>query len=302
MQIGIDLGGSHIAVGIISEKNTIVVKREKNIEKVNKSEDIKQYIVDNIKVLISQVLKDIGAPSCVISKIGISAPGRIKNNIIYDMYNLGIKEFDLTKVLSEHYGVEVVVRNDAKCAALIEKKIGSIKEYDDCVFLCLGTGIGGATFIHGRMLEYTKEWGSEYGHMIIKKDGLECKCGNKGCFEKYASMQAFKNGIIKLLNLNENISSEDILKILINKVKEKNEEVNKYIDEYIENLIIGISNIINILAPEAICIGGSFVYYEEILYTRLLEKMNLKNFNGNKPKILLAKMKNDAGMIGSCAW
>lgn len=302
MQIGIDLGGSHIAVGIISEKNTIVVKREKNIEKVNKSEDMKQYIVDNIKILISQVLKDIGAPSCVISKIGISAPGRIKNNIIYDMYNLGIKEFDLTKVLSEHYGVEVVVRNDAKCAALIEKKIGSIKEYDDCVFLCLGTGIGGATFINGRMLEYTKEWGSEYGHMIIKKDGLECKCGNKGCFEKYASMQAFKNGIIKLLNLNENISSEDILKILINKVKEKNEEVNKYIDEYIENLIIGISNIINILAPEAICIGGSFVYYEEILYTRLLEKMNLKKFNGNKPKILLAKMKNDAGMIGSCEW
>lgn len=300
MQIGIDLGGSHIAVGIISEKNTIVVKREKNIEKVNTAENIKQYIVDNIKILISQVLKDVGAPSCVISKIGISAPGKIKNNIIYDMYNLGIKEFDLVKILSEHYGVEIVLRNDAKCAALVEKKIGNLKDYDDCVFLCLGTGIGGATFINGRMLEYTKEWGSEYGHMIIKKDGLECKCGNKGCFEKYASMQAFKNGIIKLLSLYPNISSENILKILTNKVNEKNQEVNKYIDEYIENLIIGISNIVNILSPEAICIGGSFVYYEEILYTRLLEKMNLKKFNGNKPKILLAKMKNDAGMIGSC--
>lgn len=300
MQIGIDLGGSHIAVGIISEKNTIVVKREKNIEKVNTSENIKQYIVDNIKILISQVLKDVGAPSCVISKIGISAPGRIKNNIIYDMYNLGIKEFDLVQILSEHYGVEIVLRNDAKCAALVEKKIGNLKDYDDCVFLCLGTGIGGATFINGRMLEYTKEWGSEYGHMIIKKDGLECKCGNKGCFEKYASMQAFKNGIIKLLSLGPNISSENILKILTKKVNEKNQEVNKYIDEYIENLIIGISNIVNILSPEAICIGGSFVYYEEILYTRLLEKMNLKKFNGNKPKILLAKMKNDAGMIGSC--
>lgn len=300
MQIGIDLGGSHIAVGIISEKNTIVVKREKNIEKVNTAENIKQYIVDNIKILISQVLKDVGAPSCVISKIGISAPGRIKNNIIYDMYNLGIKEFDLVQILSEHYGVEIVLRNDAKCAALVEKKIGNLRDYDDCVFLCLGTGIGGATFINGRMLEYTKEWGSEYGHMIIKKDGLECKCGNKGCFEKYASMQAFKNGIIKLLSLDPNISSENILKILTNKVNEKNQEVNKYIDEYIENLIIGISNIVNILSPEAICIGGSFVYYEEILYTRLLEKVNLKKFNGNKPKILLAKMKNDAGMIGSC--
>lgn len=302
MQIGIDLGGSHMAVGVISEKSIIVSKREKDITNTENITDIKQYIVDNIKILISQVLKDVGAPICVISKIGISAPGKIKNNIIYDMYNLGIKEFNLVQILLEHYGVEVVVRNDAKCAALVEKKVGNLKDYDDCVFLCLGTGIGGATFINGRMLEYTKEWGSEYGHMIIKKDGLECKCGNKGCFEKYASMQAFKNGIIKLLNLDPNTSSENILKILTNKVNEKNQEVNKYIDEYIENLIIGISNIVNILAPEAICIGGSFVYYEEILYTRLLEKMNLKKFNGNKPKILLAKMKNDAGMIGSCCY
>lgn len=299
MQIGIDLGGSHIAVAVISKRNLVVAKREKNIENSENIFDIKQYIVDNIKKLITQVLKDIGAPSCVISKIGISAPGKIKNNIIYDMYNLGIKEFSLVQILSEHYGVEVVVRNDAKCAALVEKKIGNLKDYDDCVFLCLGTGIGGATFINGRMLEYTKEWGSEYGHMIIQKNGIECKCGNKGCFEKYASMKAFKSGIINLLNLDSNISSEDILEILLNRVNEKDREISKYIDEYIENLIIGISNIINILGPEAICIGGSFVYYEKILYTKLLEKMNLKNYNGVKPKILLAKTQNDAGMIGA---
>lgn len=299
MQIGIDLGGSHIAVAVISKRNLVVAKREKNIESSENIFDIKQYIVDNIKKLITQVLKDIGAPSCVISKIGISAPGKIKNNIIYDMYNLGIKEFSLVQILSEHYGVEVVVRNDAKCAALVEKKIGNLKDYDDCVFLCLGTGIGGATFINGRMLEYTKEWGSEYGHMIIQKNGIECKCGNKGCFEKYASMKAFKSEIINLLNLDSNISSEDILEILLNRVNEKDREISKYIDEYIENLIIGISNIINILGPEAICIGGSFVYYEKILYTKLLEKMNLKNYNGVKPKILLAKTQNDAGMIGA---
>lgn len=167
------------------------------------------------------------------------------------------------------------------------------------MFLCLGTGIGGATFINGRMLEYAKHNGSEYGHMIIKKDGLECKCGNKGCFEKYASMKAFKTGIIELLNLGENISSEDILKILIEKVNAKNQEVNMYIDNYIDNLLVGLSNIINIIEPEAICIGGSFVYYEKILYTRLIEKINLRKYNCNIPKILLAKLGNDAGMIGA---
>lgn len=299
MQIGIDLGGSHIAVGVISKRNTIIAKREKDILEINKIDDIKQYIIDNIKILISEVLKDVGAPSCVISKIGIATPGKVKDKIIYDMYNLGIKEFKLAEILEEYYGVEVYIRNDAKCAALAEKKIGNLQEYDDCIFLCLGTGIGGATFINGRMLEYTKNKGSEYGHMIIKKEGLQCKCGNKGCFERYASMQTFKQGIIKLLGLDKNTASETILEIVKEKVNLKNQEVNNYIDEYIDNLLVGLSNIINIIEPEAICIGGSFVHYEKILYTRLIEKINLKKYNNTIPKILLAKLQNEAGMIGA---
>ena len=299
MRIGIDLGGSHIAVAVVSSKNTIIAKREKDILNFEQIKDMKEYIVENIKMLTSQVLKDVGAPSCIITQIGIATPGRIENNIIYDMYNLGIKEFELGQILSKHYGIEVKIRNDAKCSALAEKKIGNLQECDDCVFLCLGTGIGGATFINGRMLEYTKDWGSEYGHMIIKKDGLECKCGNKGCFEKYASMQAFKQGFIKLLNLNKEIESTEILKILKEKVNENNQEVNEYINKYIDDLIIGIMNICNIIAPEAICIGGSFVYFEKVLYTRLIERINSKKYNRIAPKIILAKLGNDAGIIGA---
>lgn len=300
MQIGIDIGGSHIAVGVISTKSPLVIaKREKDIQNIGEIEDIKQYIVDNIKMLISQVLKDVGAPSCVISKIGIAAPGRIKNGIIYDMYNFGIQEFDLGNILSEYYAVEVKVRNDAKCAGLAEKKIGNLQNYDDSVFLCLGTGIGGATFINGKMLEYSKDWGSEYGHMIIRKDGLECNCGNNGCFEKYASMRAFKQGFIELFNLKQGTEAKDILKILKEEVSKKNEKVNMYVDNYIDDLIVGITNICNIIEPEAICLGGSFVYFEEILYKRLLERMKLKKYKFEKPKIVLAKLENDAGMLGA---
>lgn len=298
MQIGIDLGGSHIAVGIISERNTIIAKREIDIEKDN-IVDIKQYIVENIKILISQVLKDVGAPSCVITKIGIATPGKVKDNVIYEVYNLGIKEFNLCEILTTHYAAEVTARNDAKCAALAEKELGSLKEYEDCVFLCLGTGIGGATFINGRMLEYTKDFGSEYGHMIIQKDGRECKCGNKGCFETYCSMKAFKQGAIKLLNLNENIESVEIVKILEKKLETDDEIVKNYIDEYLEDLLIGISNIENILDPEAISLGGSFTYFKDILYRRLIQKLNEKKYNSKIPAIVLASLKNDAGMIGA---
>ena len=151
MRIGIDLGGSHIAVAIVSKRNTIVAKKEKDIPNIQNIENIKEFIVDNIKVLIREVLKEVGAPSCVISKIGIAVPGKIKDKIIYDMYNLGIKELDLVQILEEYYNAKVNVRNDAKCAALAEKNIGSLQSYDDAVFLCLGTGIGGAKW-------QTKKW------------------------------------------------------------------------------------------------------------------------------------------------
>ena len=299
MQIGIDLGGTHIAVGVISERNTIVVKKEKDIFIVSPADYMKDYILDNIKQLISEAIKEVGAPSCVISKIGIAIPGRVKDNIAYDIYNLGIDEFDICEELSDYYAAEVTIRNDAKCAALAEKKHGSLKDFDDAIFLCLGTGIGGATFINGNMLEYSKEWGSEYGHMVIDKNGIECKCGNKGCFEQYASMKAFKNGFIKLLDLPENIESIEILRKLLDKVNAKDEQVEEYINKYIDNLIIGLSNIINILQPEAICIGGSFVFFKDILYNRLLEKIEERNFNGKIPKIVLADLQNDAGIIGA---
>jgi glucokinase len=299
MKIGIDLGGSHIAVGIISERNTIIAQKEQDIIDITKIENIKNYIVDNIIILTRNLLKEVGAPSCVITEIGIGAPGKVKNNIIYNMYNLGIEEFNLAELLADYYKVDVKIKNDAKCAAIAEKNQGSLKEYDDCIFMCLGTGIGGATFINGKMLEQTKEIGSEYGHMIIQKDGKQCNCGNKGCYEKYASMKAFKEGLKERLNLDNNIESKEILKILKDRVNVRDEETNKYIDEYIDYLILGISNICNILEPEAICLGGSFVYFEDILYKRLVEKINLKKYKFNVPKIVLAKLGNDATLIGT---
>ena len=299
MQIGIDLGGTHMSVGIISERNTVIAKEEMDIFVVKPQEYMKEYILDNIKKLIADVLKKVGAPSCVVSKIGIAIPGRIRNNIAYDIFNLGIDEFDICSELEKIYTAEISIRNDAKCAALAEKNVGSLKNYEDCVFLCLGTGIGGATFINEKMLEYAKEWGSEYGHMIIQKDGIQCNCGNKGCFEKYASMKSFKMGIIELLKLPENTDSEEILRIVSSKVSDEDRIVKQYIDKYLDNIIIGLSNIINIIQPEAICLGGSFVYFKNVLLEELINKIKSKKFNGRTPTVVLAKLGNDAGMIGA---
>lgn len=291
MKIGIDLGGSHIAVGVITETGKIIQKEEQNITCNMKSENIKQIITDKILSLINSTLRSSQIPVFVIEEIGIGVPGIIENNIIKKCDKYKIYNWDLAKTLEEHYQIPVKLQNDALCAAKAEKEYGNLKEVKRGVFICFGTGIGGATIINEEVIS------SEFGHMVIEKEGKSCNCGKKGCFETYSSMNTFKNKIIEVLGINVDATSEDILKILIK--NKENENVNNYIDEYINTLCIGISNIINIINPEKICIGGSFTYFEDILYKRLLEKSQLISYQFNKPEIVLAKFKNDAGIIGA---
>lgn len=290
MKIGIDLGGSHIAVAIITEEGRILEKQEENII-VSNNENIKEIIIEKIIRIINAVLRNAQVPSFVIEEIGIGFPGIIENNIIKKCDKYEIYNWDLAERLEKHYQVSVKLQNDALCAAKAEKEYGNLNEIKRGVFICFGTGIGGATIINEEVIP------SEFGHMIIEKDGNLCSCGRRGCFETYSSMRAFKNKIVEVLGINVEATSEEILNFLIKNKDDKS--VNKYIDDYINTLCIGLSNIINMINPKQICIGGSFTYFEDILYKRLLEKAQLISYQFDKPKIVLAKLKNDAGIIGA---
>lgn len=300
MKIGIDIGGSHISVGIVNSENKVIAKEEIDIIE-NENENLtKKYIIDNIIKLIKELLKRMDAPSYIISEIGIATPGTVVNDEVYDIFNLGIKHFEIVKELKCIFtNAEFILKNDGKCAASAEKKVGSLKSYKNCIFLCLGTGIGGAAFRNDNMVDYINQIGIEYGHMKIHDDGIECRCGKKGCFEKYCSMNAFKNGLIDLLKLKEKINSKEILQILKRKIIEEDEKVDEYINNYIEDLAIGLKMIIDIQEPEAISLGGSFTYYEDILYKRLVDRLSEMKFDCMVPDILLAELKNDAGIVGS---
>lgn len=192
------------------------------------------------------------------------------------------------------------MRNDAKCAAIAESKIGALKDYKRSIFLTLGTGIGGAVIINGKLLDTGELPGCEFGHIIIQKDGIKCNCGNSGCFEKYASMKALKNNLRNSLGLDENTRGQELLDMIRKNGEDK--RIKKIVDEYIEYLSIGMSNLINIFEPEAIGIGGSFVYFSDVLLEKL--KNNIQNkeylFNNRKELIIVpAALGNDAGIIGS---
>ena len=293
MKIGIDIGGSHIAVGIVSENGRILAKQEKDIAFVNiEKEKVKQEIRDNIISLINAVLKQMQLPIFIIEEIGIGFPAIVEENKIKKCDKFAILNWNLAEELEEHYKVTVKLQNDAIYAAIAEREYGSLQGSTKAVFLCLGTGIGGATIIENKVLP------SEYGHIIIERNGQKCNCGNKGCFENYCSMKSCKDKIIEILQLNTDLNAKELKEILIK--EQENEKINNYINEYINTLVIGIYNIANIFNPEKICIGGSFVYFEQILYKKLLEQIEIYSYKFNKPKIVLAKLGNDAGIIGAC--
>ncbi len=298
MKIGIDLGGSHIAMGIVDNRGKILEKVEKRITKAEKG-NIKKVIEEYILEKTENFLKQYK-----VTEIGMAIPGTVKDGIVVKSVNLGLKNYDIIKKLQEKIDLPIQIRNDAKCAAIAENVYGALKSYDRSIFLTLGTGIGGAVIIHNELLDTGALPGCEFGHMIIEKNGKECKCGKKGCWEKYASMKAFKDSLREILGVDEKTSGKELLDILRKNDKNnpKYMQINKLIEEYIQYLSIGISNLINIFEPEAIGIGGSFVYYEEIFLEALKKTLLEKNLLFNERKeivIQTAILDNDAGIIGA---
>ena len=304
MKVGIDLGGSHVAVGLVDENHEIIEKRTYYMNDKGVV-TLENYILSSIVHGINEILNSTSYKLNQIESIGIATPGNPKDGCIKNVVNLGIKEFDIANKLKVALGgsksnIEIKLQNDGKCAALAEKFNGSLREYDDCVFLCIGTGIGGAAFFNGQFLKPKRNSGFEFGHMIIKNDGEQCNCGNKGCFEAYCSKREFKSQMQEILGIEKYVGAVELTQAINENMLDT--RVSNLLEEYVDNLAIGISNIINILEPEAISIGGSMSHYESLILDRLREKIYNGEYLFNKenpPKILVAQSGNDAGIIGA---
>ena len=298
MKIGIDLGGSHISIGVVDKDGKILDKRDKHLRGIAKrliKSTIEETIISNIKEY---------EKNYKITEIGIAVPGSVKNDKILKSVNLGLKDYNLVGVIKKEIDLPIKIRNDAKCAALAESKYGALKKYNRVLFMTLGTGIGGAVIINGKLLDAGEYPGCEFGHMVIKENGLECNCGRKGCFEKYGSMRAFKDNLRNELGLEDKTSGKELMAILKNTTKESKDyaKIEKVRKQYIKDLSVGITNLVNIFEPEAIGIGGSFVYFSEALLDDIKELIIKENmlFNSRKEiNIQTAVLGNEAGIIGA---
>ena len=306
LYIGVDLGGTGIKAGVVNERGEILSKGSTPTMK----ERPYQAIIRDIAALCEDVAKQANVAMADVAAIGVGVPGICdpKTGIIPFCTNLGWHEVPFVAEMGKYLPNRVVVDNDATVAGYAESIAGVSKGTKSSVFITLGTGVGGGIVINGKPYSGVHGIGSEIGHMIIKMDGEPCTCGNKGCFERYASATAIireaKRAVEKhpesaILARCGGDAEKINAKIVIDCAKEGDETAKAVFDRYIDSLSSACASIYNLLDPEVIAIGGGVCGAGEFLFAPLREKTTGKCFYKTHGKLVPAELGNDAGMIGA---
>ncbi len=308
LYIGVDLGGTGIKAGVVSEQGHILSKGSTP----TMIERPYQDIIADIAELCKKVTADAGAQMEDIACIGVGVPGICdpKTGVIPFCTNLGWHEVPFVLEMQKHINLPVYVDNDATVAGYAESIAGVSAGTSSSVFITLGTGVGGGIIINGKPFSGAHGCGSEIGHMILKMDGEMCSCGNEGCFERYASATAI---IREARRAAQDIPTCAIMtacggdldkinaKIVIHCAKAGDRTAQAVFSDYVKGLAHGIVSIINCLDPEVIVLGGGVSMAGEFLLDAVREAVEPLIFYKTMPhaRIELARLGADAGIIGA---
>ena len=308
--IGVDLGGTNIAAGIVNEDGEILFRKSVKTNLPQPEHVIENKICNLCKDLCKENGFEIGVD---ITSIGIGTPGNVNSEtgVVGFNVNFGYIDWHLKeKVEKQIPGVEVFVENDANSAVIAEVIAGCAKGCEHAVILTLGTGVGAGVIVDGKVLNGYNQSAAEIGHMVIAAGGRQCNCGRKGCFERYCSATALisdtkeamlANPDSKLWKVCPNIERVNA-KTVFDANELGDETAKQVIDNYIEYLACGITNVVNIFQPEVICIGGGISKEGDNLIVPLktfVEGDNYARSIKKKAEIRTALLGNDAGIIGA---
>ena len=305
MRIGIDLGGTNIAAGLVNDKMEIVTKESvKTLRGVD-------AIINEMEVLAHSLCSQAGLRLSDIECAGVGSPGSVdsrEGTVVYSN-NLGFHNVPLATMLSHKLDLPVRIGNDANVAALGEFHAGAGRKASSMVLVTLGTGVGGGIILGGRIYDGFNGMGGEVGHTAVVKDGYPCTCGRNGCWEAYASA----TGLIRMTK--EAMSRcPDSLMVQITEERGKvsgrtaflaarqgDEAGNEVVEEYLSYVACGAANLINLLQPAMLCFGGGVSQEGPYLIERLRPLLGPELFEvgDKKTELCLAELGNDAGIIGA---
>ena len=306
--VGIDLGGTNIKAGVVTDEGKLLNKVTCKTNADRPMEDI----IHDMGRLAADAVKDAGLEVSDIEAIGIGSPGTPDNDeglLVYSN-NLPFVMAPMRKLIREVIDLPVYIDNDANCAAMAEAVAGAAKGAKDSVTITLGTGVGAGVIVDGKIYSGFNQAGSEFRHTVLVSGGIECPCGRKGCFEQYASASALarmtreaaEKNPDSLLNKVYEQQGEWNAQIAFIAMRDGDETAKEVVDTYTSYLADGLANAINAFMPEVLVVGGGVCNEGDPLLIPMREKTMSRPYFGpgvKKTRIELAQMGNDAGIVGA---
>ena len=310
-KVGIDLGGTNIVAGVVDNKYNIIAKAECKTAVPRPEAEI----CDSMAAVVKEALKKAKVKMEDVAHIGIGVPGAVnpETRVVETSPNLFFQNWEIAAMMEERLHKYVKVENDANAAALGEFLAGSAKGSKNAIAITLGTGVGGGIIIDGKIYSGSNYAGAELGHMVIVKEGNQCGCGRKGCWEAYASATALIN-MTKEAIKNEKPEFSYMLnavngdldqvngKTAFDAMKDGDATGTEVVNKFVSYLATGIVNVINIFQPDVLCIGGGVSRQGETLLAPLraiVEQERFTKHNEKQTIICAATLGNDAGIIGA---
>ncbi len=308
MYVGIDVGGTNLVAGLVDEAGAIVHKSTCPVNRDWTAEQLTRQLAK----LSLQAAEEAGCPLSELQAAGVGLPGLVNNKtgVVVKTTNMPFYNTPFREMFQEDLKIPVYLGNDADCAAVGEYWAGSAKGCDPAVVVTLGTGIGSGMVKGGKLYTGFGGAGMEAGHMIIQPNGVRCGCGNLGCWEQYGSATA----LIRLTREEMEYSRDSLLwelcggdtrklegRTTFQAVRQGDATARKALDRYLEGLSMGLINMVNVLFPEIVCLGGGISNADDdLLLNPLRELVHRGSFDKNHlPRVEKASLGNDAGVVGA---
>jgi len=311
--IGVDLGGTNIAVGICDKDLKILAKGSVPTRPERAPEEIVKDMAD----LSARLLKENGIGIGEVASVGIATPGTANSDtgVVEYANNVPFLHFPIADVFKSYLPVpRVLIENDANAAALAEALAGAAKGTKKSVMVTLGTGVGGGIVLDGKVYSGFNHAAGELGHTVIEYNGRPCSCGRRGCWEAYSSATGLVNmtrekvneckikGIPSLMVDEFDATGRVSARTAFAAMKKGDKVGAEVVSEYIGYLACGITNMINVFQPEVLSIGGGICNEGDNLLKPLLEIIRTEQYTRklpNKCAVRIAELGNDAGIIGA---
>lgn len=299
--IGIDLGGTNLKLALLDLKFKIKDREVLSTQNFIKKENLVSIIVRSI----NKIIEDNRLKKRDILGIGLGVPGPVdaKRGVIHFFPNIpGWREVNLKGVLQRRLGLAVFLDNDAKLMSLAEYKLGKAKGFKNVICLTLGTGVGGAVILEGRLYRGVNNAAGEIGHIPINEKGPLCNCGGIACLEAYIGNNRILREARKIFKRNITLEELSILakKTCLPAGRQNKQALNIWL-KMGGRLGIALSGIVNLLNLDAIVMGGGIANVGKILFDKVRETIRKRamSVQAKHVKVFKAKLGDDAGLIGA---